>query len=220
MNLGGQGFLRKARNYLDGIKPKYRNEDFWQSFGEHYYERYANKKPYVIKQETLLVEQLKQMQFNTVLEFGCGFGRMTRVLCEHYTIPRYVAFDISNHQIENAKKYCTGFDVEFMVSSIRDFQTNEKFDLVLAPEILMHIEPKDIEYVIKKMSGYATQYYIQTNQTYVPGQKIRRGTHTFYHDYDSICRKVGLPVTRVIPINETNEIRITSLKEHGETESV
>ena len=214
----GLGLLRKAKNFSQVFSKKYENEGFWKKFGIEYYDNYKNKKEWVKKQEILLIEHLKTLEFDSVLEFGCGFGRTAKILSENFSIQKFNAFDLSSHQIENAKKYCEGLNIKFMTSSLKDFNTNEKFDLVFGPEILMHIEPKDIEFVIKKMMGFANKYFIATvfpheNQKNHRGtQKIYRGTHTFYHDYEKIYEKIGLPQPTIIPVDGINEIHIIDMK--------
>jgi len=207
----GLGLLRKAKNYSQVFGKKYENEDFWKKFGVEYYDKYKNKKEWVKKQEILLIEHLKTLEFDSVLEFGCGFGRTAKILSENFPIQKFNAFDLSSHQIENAKKYCEGLNIKFMTSSLKDFDTNEKFDLVFGPEILMHIEPKDIEFVIKKMMSFANKYFIATIFPY-KSQKIHQGTHTFYHDYEKIYEKIGLPQPTIIPVDRINEIHIIDMR--------
>jgi trans-aconitate methyltransferase len=214
----GLGLLRKAKNFSQVFGKKYENEDFWKKFGIKYYDNYKNKKEWVKKQEILLIEHLKTLEFDSVLEFGCGFGRTTKILSENFPIQKFNAFDLSSHQIENAKKYCEGLNIKFMTSSLKDFDTNEKFDLVFGPEILMHIEPKDIEFVIKKMMGFANKYFIATvfphksQKIHRGTQKIHRGTHTFYHDYEKIYEKIGLPQPTIILVDGINEIHIIDMR--------
>ena len=57
-------------------------------------------------QEEFLLEHLNGLSgsFQTVLELGCGFGRITKLLLTNSdNITEYLAVDISPDQIENAK---------------------------------------------------------------------------------------------------------------------
>ena len=55
-------------------------------------------------EENKFIEYLKNIEFNTVFEFGCGFGRMTKLILDNFDINDYTAIDVSIDQINNAKK--------------------------------------------------------------------------------------------------------------------
>jgi len=208
----GHRIYRNFRNFTQKFGEKYENEKFWKEFGINYYDKYKNKKDWIEKQEFELLRFLKTKEFNSVLEFGCGFGRVTKVLCENFNIQKYLAFDISPHQIENAKKYCEGMNVLFQVSSIKEFESNDKFDLVIGPEILMHIEPKGIDFVMQKMENYSKRYFMWTGSIFDPDAKIYRATHTFSHNYKEICEKLETPNLTIIPVATTpNRIYVNTL---------
>ena len=57
-------------------------------------------------QEEVLIAHLNNISgsFKSVLELGCGFGRITQLLLTNYnSIIEYLAIDISPDQIDNAK---------------------------------------------------------------------------------------------------------------------
>ena len=66
---------------------------------------------------------------STVLELGCGFGRITKLLLLNFpNIKEYLAVDLSQHQIENAKEYVRPQEIiikrrdkrtQFIVSNIQ-----------------------------------------------------------------------------------------------------
>ena len=74
--------------------------------------------------------------FSSVLEVGCGFGRITKlVLSQFPNIRKYTAMDISPHQIKNAREYVkevrADINIEFIVSDIKSLQVTEQYDLVI-----------------------------------------------------------------------------------------
>ena len=112
-------------------------------------------------QEQILVEYLrKNISFSTVLEVGCGFGRITKIILSNFPeVTEYVAVDLSPDQIENARNYVMGSDkrgvLKFIVSDIQSLEMNLKYDLVIAPEVLLHILPSEIKEVLVKMVGWS-----------------------------------------------------------------
>lgn len=79
-----------------------------------------------------------------VLEIGCGIGTLTGLIAGVVTTGRIVSIDISPKSIEMAKyknkKYS---NIEFLVSDMSDFITNEKFDFVILADVLEHIPLRD-----------------------------------------------------------------------------
>src|SRR5437773_1932842 len=61
-------------------------------------------------QEHFLFETLGQGQvpLRNILELGCGSGRITRLLAEHYRDARITALDLSPDRLEVARRYCAG----------------------------------------------------------------------------------------------------------------
>ncbi|MGH9998111.1 MAG: class I SAM-dependent methyltransferase, partial [Nitrososphaeraceae archaeon] len=89
----------------------------------------------------MLLDYLKSIipPFKSVLELGCGFGRITKLILSNFPdIQVYTAVDLSPHQIQNAREYLIsatsnnvisdGISLEFIVSDIKSLQTNKKYD--------------------------------------------------------------------------------------------
>ena len=96
-------------------------------------------------QERILLDYLKNIissssSFSTVLEVGCGFGRITKLLLSNFpSILEYIGINLSPNQIENAKEFVKpAIDtkehnpVNFIVSDIQSFQNERKYDLVIS----------------------------------------------------------------------------------------
>jgi SAM-dependent methyltransferase len=214
-SFGGLRLYRKARKLF---RNKYDNEGFWQGkFGKGYYDMYT-KKPYykdlMINHEKGLVKFLKTIEFGSVLEFGAGFGRITKVISENFNVDTYDAFDISSDQIQNAKKHCKGLPVNFIVSSFNDFKSDKKYDVVIGCECLIHIPPEKLEEYISKMLTYSKKYFIITGLPYKPNAEELFDTpnghvNTWYHDYDKIFKSHNLSIQKIPTNDETEDNEIT-----------
>ena len=143
----------------------------------------------------ILIEYLKKYSFSSILEVGCGFGRITKLLLSNFPeITDYYAFDLSSHQIENAKINITGMpkseSVQFAVSDIQSFQAPKKYDLVIASEVLLHILPSEIEQVIGKLMSLSNKYICNIDWY---EEKIPRNAapHNFIHQYEKIYKSLS-----------------------------
>jgi len=192
--------LRIISTFLKGYKP----EDYWYERGKVYQKEFKSSQSQLhTVQEKMLIDYLKSLSFETVLEFGCGFGRITKLMLENFSIKKYTAFDLSSHQINNAKKFCENFNnVWFVQTTIQDFEPEEKYDLVLGVEVLLHVLPNDIHNVLNKLVSLSNYHLIHMdfNSNYHPKILL---PHNFVHQYkktyenvDKVCEIIEKPLTR------------------------
>ncbi len=190
-------------------------KEFWLDRGKVYKKQFQYNERYAL-QERMLIEYLRSIStFSTVLELGCGFGRITKlVLADFPEIQGYVAVDLSSYQIENAKEYVRGTivkneNLQFIVSDIQSFQTDRRFDLVLLSEVLMHILPDEIVDVMAKIVGLAKRHIINVDmyeENFIPGEDW-----CFIHPYLAIYKNMPaisgvnrIPIVRKGSFSELN----------------
>ena len=168
--------------------------EYWLERGKVYKQEFQYNKKFKL-QEQMLTEYLKKnISFSTVLEVGCGFGRITRILLSNFPeITEYIAVDLSPEQIENAKNYVMEEDkrgvVRFIVSDIQSLEINSKYDLVIAPEVLLHILPSEIKEVIAKLVRWSRKNIVNIDwYEDIPPQKA--APHNFVHQYEKIYHEV------------------------------
>src|SRR5690606_27887870 len=81
------------------------------------------------RQEVHIERLLAALEFDTVLEFGAGDGRITKLLSGHPT----TVVDIAPDRVESLRQR---FGVEGVASRIQDYATDRRWDLVIAVEVL------------------------------------------------------------------------------------
>ena len=168
---------------------KYDPKKYWLERGKGFVQEHLYEKEKYRKQENILLNYLRKLEFSSVLEVGCGFGRMTQLLLKNFEIKDYLATDISPHLVNSAKKLCQNFtNVQFKVSDITDLQLNNKYDLVIGSEVLMHIRPTDIEQTIVKLIQYANKHVVNVDW-YQKQKPVIHAGHNFVHDYEKIYNK-------------------------------
>jgi len=82
---------------------RYIPSEYWFERGKKYRDEYRPNK-YAELQENILLDYLKNIpissSFSTILELGCGFGRIAKLLLSNFpNIMEYIAIDLSPHQI-------------------------------------------------------------------------------------------------------------------------
>jgi trans-aconitate methyltransferase len=125
-------------------------------------------------------------------------------------IKEYLAVDLSQHQIENAKEYVrpqeiiikkegkANPDIKFLVSDIQSLQVDKKYDLVIASEVLMHVLPSEINEVISKLVNLSDKHIVNIDW-YEEQTPKRVAPHNFIHNYEEIYKNIP-SITRVIRI--------------------
>lgn len=174
--------------------------EYWSRQGKTYKEGFRYNKDFEL-QEKILIDYLKDYflshaSFSTVLEVGCGFGRITRLLLSNFPyITDYLAIDLSVDQIENAKEFVRPAvarhdQLNFVVSDIQSFQNQKKYDLVLASEVLMHILPSEIDEVMRKLVTISKNHVINIDW-YEEQAPKKAAPHNFVHQYENIYKNMS-----------------------------
>jgi len=128
----------------------------------------------------------------TILELGCGFGRVTKLLADSYPGADILALDLSPDQLENARKHCAGIDhIRF---DQYDFLSGEAFpgtnyDAAIAVEVFLHHQRTLVRTTIEKLSGIA-RYLI--NIDWSEAWPWKPPEHVCIHDYHAIYSEAGM----------------------------
>lgn len=155
-----------------------------------------------IAQELALIHFLQPLKFSTVLDVGCGFGRIGQQLVERRNV-EYTGIDISEQRIDQARRRIP--EGLFEVTTLTDFVPDEQYDLVLAVEFLMHVPPNEVVDAVAALRSMASRHVVTVDWT-EPVDKTTK-PHNWRHDYaalfgDALVRseKVGLQtIHRVKP---------------------
>jgi trans-aconitate methyltransferase len=190
LKFGGKRLIRRVKNIFG---PQVNLEKFWLKRGKTYF--YGEKNRYPLLE---IPEYLKDISFNSVLEFGCGAGKVTKFILDNFKVDDYVAFDMSPDQLNHAREQCQKYKVDFQLSQIQKFTTNKKFDLVIGTGVLCHIHPNDIVAVIQQLLSYTKKHFIHVDsEPFLPiwnnyNPKYTRAIHTYRHDWNQIYRDINL----------------------------
>jgi SAM-dependent methyltransferase len=175
---------------------------YWTARGRSYI-REAFPNAYHRLQEEFLVNVLRaaHVPFGSILELGCGFGRITRRLAEAFPDARIVATDLSPEQLNHARRYCEPHrNVEFHRF---DFYSGEPLpvpecDLALAIEVFLHHPEDALRNLLARLVPAAK---LIANIDWSEHWPWPRPEHVWVHDYSSIYADLGLQ-SIALPIPE------------------
>ncbi len=133
-----------------------------------------------------------RIPMDRVLELGCGFGRITRLLAENFPRARITALDLSLDQLQNARRYCGRNDnVTFQEY---DFYSDlplpaGDYDAAIAVEVFLHHPALVVRAVLNKLKR--TSRYI-VNIDWSEEWVWQTPEHVWVHDYGAVYRELGL----------------------------
>ena len=134
----------------------------------------------------LILSYLKNLDFATVLEVGCGYGRITKLINKNFKIKNYFATELSPDLVKIAAEVNQEFqNIEFKQSTIQDLEIDKKFDLVIGTEVLQHVLPNDIQSSIQKLVDISNKHVINVDISF-EGMPPNLARHNFAHNYKKI----------------------------------
>ena len=104
----------------------------------------------------LIVETLKQLQFESVLDIGCGDGKLLSILSDHFNngANKFHGLDYSRNAIELARALCKVSNVIYEVEDIFSSKKHSTYDIVTLIEVLEHIPPEDVDRFASCVADY------------------------------------------------------------------
>lgn len=193
--LGLNRYFKRLRDHKP--EEKYDFKNYWSKEGEQYFNNYSNmSKDIMIRYETqadLIIKFLSDLDFNSVCEAGCGFGRITKRILDKFDISKenYLAFDLSSDQIHKTRELI-GDRAEIKNCTIEEVDSSRKYDLVLASEVLMHIPHENIKSNISKLIDLSSKYVINIDWKETDSRKS--SFCNFAHNYTKLYEQLGLKV--------------------------
>lgn len=120
---------------------------------------------------------------HSVLDVGCGRGRLAALLGEVLPAAHYSGLDIGEAQAQATQAVRP--DGTVYVTPIQEFDMRHRYDLVLVSEVLMHIPPNEIAGVCKQLLKLATKYIVLIEWTQPIGDVVPAEIN-WIHDYRSM----------------------------------
>jgi SAM-dependent methyltransferase len=156
--------------------------------------------PGAVSPEHIAIEQIlgdllpSLNPLHSVLDVGCGRGRLAALLGAVLPSAHYTGLDIGEAQTQATQAVRP--DGAVYTVPIQDFDSKHRFDLVLSSEVLMHIPPNEIEQVAQKLLKMATKYILLIEWTEPIGDVVP-AEYNWIHDYRSLFGNDRIELERI-----------------------
>lgn len=166
-------------------------QEYWLERGQNEAATYRASDAH-LAQETALLRLLAPLKFATMLDVGCGFGRIGALVADRQEVD-YTGIDISEQMVNAARRRIP--KGRFAVTSLEDFSSeDEPYDLVLASEFLMHVPPEEVQDAVKALVALSRRHVVTVDWT----EPIRKpaAAHNWRHDYQALFTDAGAEIRR------------------------
>lgn len=99
----------------------------------------------------VVVDQLKKLSFDSLIDIGCGDSRLLREVAKRYPNAKLLGVDSSKRAIQLAK--AMNPELNYKAINIIETPPKAKFDVATLVEVLEHIEPDKVEPFLENTVG-------------------------------------------------------------------
>ena len=209
------------RDYLS----KYEPEHFWATLGQCYLNTFLTaEKPGEMFASNLnfLLPRIASFSPKSVLEVGCGFGRVLSFLVACEVCEEIKGVELSESMIAEMPRFVASINpplkrelkiIQGDITKGIDFP-NQSFDVVYSHVCLTHIEPRYIDCVTKEISRIAKKAIIHVERFKFPNE--HPSPHRWSHDLVYYYKKLGWVVFDYSEINIEHSTKCLVLVRKGE----
>jgi len=199
-------YLKYTLYKLFGLTlPKLKDQrHYWERRGQVYMDEilssgYLDRERFF---QDMLVDALRQLEFDSIFEAGCGFGWNLKRIKETFPDKIVAGVDFSSTQLQNARRYLGSLDVALQQADICEMPLpDDAYDIGFSVGVFMNIHPDKIARAVRQMVRVCRKYiihieYDQDNTTERLRQKRAFKTNIVSHDYRTLYRQLGCRIVR------------------------
>ena len=204
-------FQRLLYNYFRIKLPKLGDQrQYWKKRGTVYMDEilasgYLDREVFF---QNMLIDQLKELEFNSFFEAGCGFGWNVRRVQEEFDSVFVGGVDFSFSQLTCSKRYLEDYNIPVANGDNCCLPLNDNaFDVGFSLGVFMNIHPDKIKSALQEMVRVCGKYiihieYDENNTTPALREKRAFKTNIVSHDYKKMYEEMGLKVKEFQTYND------------------
>lgn len=154
---------------------------YWTLRGGDDYFREQEGQPARSRRAAWIAGRLARYEPHSVLEVGCGYGKLLRELRRRLDVP-LVGVDFSPTQLEHARGYLgPGADVELLLGRGEQLPFPDgSFDMVVTSAVILHNPPPAAERIRREILRVARRFAAHSEETSVSYNRYGYDTADWY----------------------------------------
>jgi SAM-dependent methyltransferase len=184
-----------------------------------------------VRRSKWFAEQLKDYEFDTILEVGCSAGRNLKYILERFGDVSVFGIDVNAKAIESAKANIPKERSVFKVNDLYNINNFDRdYDIIFSSGVLIHVPPANLKSIIDVLVLGAPKYIMHIehlgNNEVVTGPKNLNPTYAVKEqmqwapDLIGIYRDLGYePIVMPLPddckTNGAAELIVIDIKKSG-----
>ena len=178
------------------LTKKYDPLHFWEDFGDKYFKSFKKQRE-VQHYIPFLLERLRILKVKTLLDTGCGWGRVIPFLIDGCDLDSVTGLDFSQKQLNSANDYLKDYPKRDKITFTKGSAKNMKlptsaFDCVISVELMTHMHLPSVRYVLKNMERVTKKYIILVERFVYDMEHPK--LHMWTHNYPKLCFDYGYKV--------------------------
>jgi ubiquinone/menaquinone biosynthesis C-methylase UbiE len=184
---------RRVRDAV--LRRAYDPRRYWTARGKTYMDEFP---PCRGRSEDLIVRVLSELEVDSLLDVGCGYGRYLKAARTRLALCRLCGADISPTQIEHAREYLAGFpDVELVTAPATQLPFPDRsFDAVLTYGLMIHLRPAEAALFLEEAKRVGRRWGLFLEASTNLERPYLNPYYFFAHDYGKLFAKHRLPVSQ------------------------
>jgi SAM-dependent methyltransferase len=168
---------------------------YWTLRGGDDYFREQEGQPGRTRRAEWIAEQLAQYRPRSVLEVGCGYGKLLREIRYRLAVP-LMGLDFSPTQLQQARQFLDEQDnIELILGRGENLPfADASFDMVLTSAVILHNPPDGAERIRREVVRVARRFAVHNEETGTSYNRYGYDTAQWYRD-----RGFGLAKIESIP---------------------
>ncbi len=181
-------FKKREMKSLD-LKAPDLLKTYWTERGKVYQQQYPTKPLDEMPVPARMIQALREDKSDSVLDYGCGYGLLTREAHRALPAAKLIGLDISRTVLLDAYKYLLGNTPIGLVES--DGKTiplpDDSIDTIFTHVTLIHVPHEEIRGVLAEMVRVARKTLYLGETAYKEHEQF----YYFAHDYPALLAEMG-----------------------------